>query len=68
LKNLTVPVIAIGKLLSPWLLRRRAPTARQLGRTFHPGDGFGPNRPQSLRSPLEGRQNVKASPIAIKLT
>jgi hypothetical protein len=33
LKNLTVPVFAIGKLLSPWL-PAVGPTARRPGRTF----------------------------------
>src|SRR5262249_3257003 len=51
LKNLTVPVIAIGKLLSPMLLRRRPP--RRGGSAGHSqrGERHRPQGPPSLRRP-----------------
>jgi hypothetical protein len=59
LKNLTVPAMAIGKLLSPWLLRRR-PTARRLGRTFTNGESSGLYGLRHSAGPHR-RRNVKAS-------
>src|SRR6266581_6746920 len=62
LKNLTVPVVAIGKLLSPMLLPRRPP--RRGGSAGHSqtGKGIGRKEPQSPPPAPYGGGTSKPAP------
>src|SRR5262249_1610731 len=67
LKNLTVPAIAIGKLLSPWLLRRRPP--RRDGSAGHSRSGkAAASRPPLIRRPPQEaeRQSQRHKSILIQ--